>query len=76
MPLREPVVPIDGRIMWTWIALIAVVGSAILVMVLPNLFPESELLRWLRYLFVLVVFPAIVIYSVRLSKRKPGTDHE
>ena len=54
----------------TWAALIVAVGSSILVMALPNLFPEAELFRWLRYVFVLFFFPLIVVLAVRLSKKR------
>jgi len=63
---------ISGRIVGTWVGLIVVVTLVISVMALPNLFPQTELFRWLGYVFVLLVFPIVVILAVRLSKKRDG----
>lgn len=59
-----------GRTTKIWLLIIGSLGAVFLVMVLPKLFPDSQLLRWAEIIFVVLVFPIIVLFSARHLKKK------
>ena len=59
-----------GRMVTIWVLIIASFSAIVLVMVLPTLFPDSQVLRWAEVIFVLLIFPIIVFVGARSLAKK------
>ena len=60
---------INGRVLRGWIAVILTVGATLGPLVLSNLYPESDLLRWMRNLVLLVVMPLAVLFAKKWPRK-------
>jgi len=59
-----------GRMVTIWVLIIASFSAIVLVMVLPTLSPDSQVLRWAEVIFVLLIFPIIVFVGARSLTKK------
>ncbi len=59
-----------GRTVKSWVLAIASLGAVFLVLTLPRVFPDSQVLRWAEGIFVVLIFPVIVLVGARALKGK------